>query len=321
VRLPVIVSGTVARRAPRPWSRGLGPCYSVRPRPTGRAAAGRTLRSLVTASSIFYGVTVLLYLVGCILSAAGFKTRSARAFRLSLVAIAAGALANVAFLSLLAVETATFPGLRPLGFFGLYALTTVVWSWFTCRQWKIENTYFSFLAVPLVAMGVVWAIGPRPANAPHLGLGWMVLHLGSVVVSISAFTLAGSGGAMLFVQDRLMKEKSFGFLMENLPSLDVLDEITYRNVALGFVFFSLAVLLGFAGAPAAWGSYLPMNAKVLASLLVWGIYGYTLHSRSRRGWRGKRLALFSLAGFAVILLASFAAHSHGSVDGGALHGI
>ena len=54
---------------------------------------------------------------------------------------------------------------------------------------------------------------------------------------------------------------------------------------------------------------------MLLSLAVWTIYGFYLHTRSRLGWRGRKLALFSLAGFIVILMTSFAVSFRGGFHG------
>lgn len=108
-----------------------------------------------------------------------------------------------------------------------------------------------------------------------------------------------------------MKAKHFGFAMENLPPLDVLDDLTYRNVSLGFVSLSLGALLGFSGASQIWGSIFQLDLRVLVSLAAWAMYGFYLHTRARRGWRGRKLALMSLGGFLVILVTSFVASRGG----------
>jgi ABC-type transport system involved in cytochrome c biogenesis permease subunit len=265
------------------------------------------------ASTTLHPVTLVLYVAAFAVSVAAFTTRSAGVRRLAISLTGMGMVAHLVGLGAMWSEDGAFPVGRPIAFFGLYALASFFWALLVCRHWDIENTYFSFMAIPLIGLIVVWAVDPVKSVAPTMSPAWLTLHLAAIIASLAAFTVAFSGGVMLWLQDRLMKAKQFGFLMENLPSLEVLDELTYRNVSLGFVSLSLGTLLGFSAAPKAWGSYMPVDARVGVSLAAWAMYGFYLHTRSRRGWRGRKLAVVSLGGFLVILaIASVRGGFHGS---------
>jgi len=51
----------------------------------------------------------------------------------------------------------------------------------------------------------------------------------------------------------------------------------------------------------AWGSYWSWDPKETWSLITWLIYAALLHARFVRGWRGNRIALLSVVGFAAML--------------------
>jgi ABC-type transport system involved in cytochrome c biogenesis permease subunit len=260
-------------------------------------------------------LALLLYTAGFTLSVLSFWFASRPFMRGAGACMLAGVLANAAAIGSLWLSTGTFPAARPFGFFAVYALLTVIWSLVTCWYWGIENTYFTFVAFPVACLFYIWRVDPAVASRSHLTEFFLSLHLMAILLSMAAFTMAFAGGLMLFIQDRLMKAKSFGFLMENLPSLELLDDLTYRNLILGFGFLSVGTVLGFAGAPQAWGSYLPINKQVLFGVVVWCVYGFYLHSRTRLGWRGKRLAYFALVGFLIILVASLSATYYGAHHG------
>jgi cytochrome c-type biogenesis protein CcsB len=82
-----------------------------------------------------------------------------------------------------------------------------------------------------------------------------------------------------------------------LPKPQVLDEIGYRAVVVGFPFLTLTIILGAVWAETAWGSYWSWDPKETASLLTWFIYGSYLHARVMRGWRGERAAWLLVLGF------------------------
>ena len=81
-----------------------------------------------------------------------------------------------------------------------------------------------------------------------------------------------------------------------LPKPQVLDEIGYRAVVVGFPFLTLTIILGAVWADTAWGSYWSWDPKETASLVTWFIYGAYLHARVMRGWRGKPGRLAARAG-------------------------
>ncbi len=75
------------------------------------------------------------------------------------------------------------------------------------------------------------------------------------------------------------------------PTAELLDEISYRAIVIGFPFLTLTIVLGAVWADIAWGRYWSWDPKETASLVTWLIYGAYLHARVARGWRGQRAAL------------------------------
>jgi len=122
-------------------------------------------------------------------------------------------------------------------------------------------------------------------------------HVASAMVAYGALTI-GFGAALLFLIQNRRKSPW-------LPDPDVLDNISYRSVILGFPFLTLLIVLGALWADIAWGRYWSWDPKETASLVTWLIYAGYLHARVMRGWRGTRAAIFLSAGFAAILLTFF----------------
>lgn len=269
---------------------------------------------MVSSTSLFTG-SLIVYLAAFAVSVAAFSSGSNRLQRLGTALVGTGMLVHLVSLALLWQEHGNLPAGTPAGFFGLYAICSFFWALLIVRHWDIENTYFSFMVIPLVVLAGIRVLQPTKVVDSTMGPMFRALHLAAIVGSLAAFTVAFTGGLMLLIQDRLMKAKHFGFLMESLPPLTVLDEMTYRNVSLGFIALSLGALLGFSAAPRAWGSYLPLDTRVGVSLAAWAMYGFYLHTRSRKGWRGRKLAVVSLAGFLVILATSMLASYRGGFHG------
>lgn len=83
---------------------------------------------------------------------------------------------------------------------------------------------------------------------------------------------------------------------------DMLDEITYKSIAVGFPIFTLGGLIfGAIWADQAWGVYWSWDPKETWSLITWFIYAFYLHGRMIRGWRGKKVAIVSVIGFMAVI--------------------
>lgn len=85
----------------------------------------------------------------------------------------------------------------------------------------------------------------------------------------------------------------------NLPSFEVLDDIMYRAISIGFAFFTVATVLGAFWAADAWGTYWQWDPKETWAFIVWLNYAAWLHLRLMKGMRGQVMAYWALAGLVV----------------------
>ena len=92
-------------------------------------------------------------------------------------------------------------------------------------------------------------------------------------------------------------------LTERLPALEVLDDVMYKAIAVGFAVFTIAPVLGALWAAEAWGGYWSWDPKESWALIVWLNYAAWLHMRLMKGLRGTVAAWWALAGLAVTTFA------------------
>jgi cytochrome c-type biogenesis protein CcsB len=82
----------------------------------------------------------------------------------------------------------------------------------------------------------------------------------------------------------------------------MLDEITYKSIAIGFPLFTIGgLLMGAIWANSAWGNYWSWDPKETWSLITWLVYALYLHSRFVAGWRGKKVAVLAVIGFVAVM--------------------
>jgi cytochrome c-type biogenesis protein CcsB len=134
----------------------------------------------------------------------------------------------------------------------------------------------------------------------------LTVHVAVAIVAYGGFTLAFAAAVLYLIQP---EGGRWG-----LPRPQVLDEIGYRSIIVGFPFLTLVIVLGAIWADTAWGRYWSWDPKETASLVTWLIYGAFLHARVVRGWRGKRAAWLLVLGFAATLFTYF-----GNLFFGGLH--
>ncbi|MEJ2682939.1 MAG: c-type cytochrome biogenesis protein CcsB [Candidatus Sulfobium sp.] len=141
--------------------------------------------------------------------------------------------------------------------------------------------------------------------SPVLQSYWLGIHTVLAFLGDAAFAMAFGVGIMYLLQEHYVKSKRLGGLFERLPSLQILDEINYRLITMGFPLLTLAIITGAIWAENAWGKYWQWDPKEVWSLITWLIYAAVLHLRLTAGWRGRRAAILAIIGFVVVLFTFF----------------
>ncbi len=168
------------------------------------------------------------------------------------------------------------------------------------------------VVLPLIfGMAVyVWSLPPalREVNPliPALqSRPLMTAHVSLAILSYATFAVAFGAGLLYLLTSR----RRVGWL----PSAELLDDLGYRAVTVGFPALALNLILGSIWAHRAWGSYWSWDPKETAALFTWLIYGVYLHTRSLRGWRGNRSAIILLIGFAAVVFTYFGNYVFGGL--------
>jgi len=128
----------------------------------------------------------------------------------------------------------------------------------------------------------------------------VTLHISVASTSVALFAVAFVSAVMYLLQEREVKGKRFGALFSRLPSLDTLDRLTQRLVRAGLAVWSVALVTGFVVAVRAWGTSWALDPQIIFALVVWVLYVVLVWMR-HRGIHGRRYAVLTVAGFAVII--------------------
>ena len=173
---------------------------------------------------------------------------------------------------------------------------------------RLKNRSIGVFVMPAAFLMMAYAsIAPGISNRiepliPALQSNWLTSHVLTCFMGYAAFTVTFALGIMFFAR-RVASYASSGVrgLIHMLPSEDQIDELIYSCAALGFIFLALGIVTGSVWAHYAWGSYWSWDPKETWSLITWLTYAVMLHVRLVRGWRGVRMAIMAIIGFACVL--------------------
>lgn len=168
--------------------------------------------------------------------------------------------------------------------YGTFALAAMVAFAYLVKQQATETRWYKL--APLWLLGVVLCFEPVVfRRTVEGGSSYWIVYMG-----VSALIVAG----ILFGRRRIA---------ERLPALEVLDDVMYKSIAVGFAFFTIATVLGALWAAEAWGGYWSWDPKETWALIVWLNYAAWLHMRLMKGLRGTVSAWWALVGLAVTTFA------------------
>jgi cytochrome c-type biogenesis protein CcsB len=175
---------------------------------------------------------------------------------------------------------------------------------------RIKSRKLGAFVIPFAFFSIAYASFSPHINSriqpliPALQSNWLISHVITCFFGYAAFTIA-CGLGLMYLLKGLDQGKGSNSFLEFLPKKDILDELSYHSVVIGFIFLTLGIITGSVWAYSAWGSYWSWDPKETWSLITWLIYAAMLHSRFVRGWRGKRMAIMSIIGFASVLFTYF----------------
>jgi cytochrome c-type biogenesis protein CcsB len=260
-------------------------------------------------NSLLFGISIFVYFFSMVLYVSYLAFRSEALGKVATLTLLSGVLVETAAIFLRWYESyAMGIGRAPLT--NLYeslvffAWTIAIFYLVMERKFKIKTVGAFVTPFPFIIMAYA-SLNPNEIQplVPALKSNWLIAHVVTCFVGYAAFAVSfGVSFLYLFKMKAENKPgKKGGSLLDVLPSSELLDEVGYKTIAIGFPLLTIGIVTGAFWANVAWGTYWSWDPKETWSLIVWLIYAAYLHARITRGWRGKKAALLSILGFAATL--------------------
>lgn len=162
------------------------------------------------------------------------------------------------------------------------------------------------------------AIAVLPATAVSLILDQMVpgaavitisanhalqIHILISLLAYSLLTIAVLQAIVLAIQNRHLHNRHPGGLIRALPPLQLMENLLFQLIGIGFLLLSLALLSGFLFLEDIFAQRLVH--KTVLSVSAWVIFAILLWGRWQYGWRGRTAVRWTIGGGVFLMLAYF----------------
>jgi len=154
----------------------------------------------------------------------------------------------------------------------------------------------------LIAAGILGKAKPQE----YVGTTWYWIHIMTAFGGALAFAVACATGAMYLQANRRLRSKSLAS-GPVLGSLERLERITFTSVTLGFALLTIGLVTGLirvlkTDGQTRLGEHWYTSPKVVLAFSVWVVYAIVLHAPINPSFRGRKVAMLSIFGFALMIV-------------------
>ena len=164
------------------------------------------------------------------------------------------------------------------------------------KKYKLRWLGLPVSIAVLLTLGTAITLLYRPSAplVPALKSTWLAIHVSAAIASGGVFLLANCIAATYLILERYEEKGARPIWALRLPSLESLDQLSYRLVAFVFPLWTFAIIAGAIWAESAWGRYWGWDPKETWAFITWVAYAAYLHARVTVGWKGRKAAWLCL---------------------------
>lgn len=253
-------------------------------------------------------LTVLLYALSVLLYFIDFLHRNRKANQVAFWLLAFVWLLQTVFLFSYMLKVGRFPVLTV--FEGLYFY---VWVLITLslgiNRWLRVDFIVFFTNVIGFGFMVMHTFAPFRVESEVMSASLiselLLIHITMAILSYGAFAISFVFSCLYLIQYDLLKRKKWGARLIRIADLSMLEKMSYILNAIGVPLLLLSLILGTQWAYIKIPDLLWYDAKIIGSFIVLGIYSIFLYLKVKKGLQGRKLALWNVASFLIVLINFF----------------
>ena len=130
------------------------------------------------------------------------------------------------------------------------------------------------------------------------------IHVFSALLGYSAITISAVYGLLYLILYKEIKLNKFGLVFNRLPSLEVLETLSFYSAVIGFVLLTIAIIIGIIWLPKAFPKFSYADPKLIGTFMVWILYGIGILTKIFGKWQGKKVIILSVIGFVIAIMST-----------------
>jgi len=188
-----------------------------------------------------------------------------------------------------------------------FALSLMMWLavliyWLESFMARMEG--MQPMVLPLAAACTALPVAfPHVHLVAHASATGFKLHFLAAMLAYSLLTLSALHAIFMGFTENALHRRTMKRSLASLPPLLTMETLLFRMLLIGFVLLSVTVGSGLFFSEQLFGKPFAIDHKTLFAFASWAIFATLLVGRHAWGWRGKRALRWTLAGFALLILA------------------
>ena len=156
---------------------------------------------------------------------------------------------------------------------------------------------------PLAALAcaAALAVSQTPVEQDASASGWFLFHTSIATLGMAILGVAFAMAVLYIAQDYALKSRRTPGLLQRLPPLEQCDRVGLEALIVGFVLLTVGIGTGIVLNAGRHSQLFSGGAKQVLPLIAWVVFLVVLLARTWMGYRGRRSALLTIAGFLLAL--------------------
>jgi len=252
------------------------------------------------AASFLLPATVIGYIVGIVFAIVQTVYRSNTARRGASVVFAVTWLLHTVTVVRVAIVAGRLPLANVVEYLlvlGWIVLTLHLYLWFRLKV-EISGVVLAPLAA-IMTFASMQLMRSDPSLSRATPDGWFLFHTTVSTLGMAFLSVACAMSVIYLVQDRVLKSQKAFKLLERLPSLQKADHIGVRSLTIGFILLTMGIGTGVVVTAEVHERLVYIGPKQIFPVLAWLVFAAILVFRPMLGFRGRKSAYLTIAGFAL----------------------
>lgn len=174
---------------------------------------------------------------------------------------------------------------------------TITYLYIEIKTGVMETGFFILvIALVLQVISSIFIIEIKEIN-PVLKNWLLGFHVSFALIGYSAITIAGIYGFLYLMLYHNLKKNQFGSFYKKLPSLQLMEKLSYNAIVFGCIFLAMTLIIGFVWLPKAIKDFSYTDPKLVSTIIIWLIYTAVIISKRMGMMQSKTVMTIAFYGF------------------------